>query len=241
MGRSPTSRLSAGGKWGRKLPAQRGRTESPRIRLSIFSVDFDATDSEIINAVIPYFQAIPEGLSRMGRTYRIGVYAPRRVCHLLTNAGLVVSSFVSDMSAGYGSNKAQILPENWAFDQIQTKFEGSGSGLVEIDKNIVSGRYSGINTFAPAWGVGDDPEIDWRGNPDAWDAMFEEAYRDTYEHEGAIQQAYNAANKENVKGNVLALDPYITGSSDIRWGSWGESAGGEEHAEPVVVPVAVAA
>lgn len=32
-----------------------------------------------------------------------------------------------------------------------------------------------------------------------------------------------------------------TDSSDIRWGSWGESAGGEEHAEPVVVPVAVAA
>ena len=33
----------------------------------------------------------------------------------------------------------------------------------------------------------------------------------------------------------------IKGSSDIRWGSWGESAGGEEHAEPVVVAVAVAA
>ena len=33
----------------------------------------------------------------------------------------------------------------------------------------------------------------------------------------------------------------MTGSSDIRWGSWGESAGGEEHAEPVVVAVAEAA
>ena len=33
----------------------------------------------------------------------------------------------------------------------------------------------------------------------------------------------------------------IPGSSDIRWGSWGESAGGEEHAEPVVVAVAEAA
>ncbi|MFB9286728.1 transposase, partial [Pseudoclavibacter helvolus] len=27
--------------------------------------------------------------------------------------------------------------------------------------------------------------------------------------------------------------PGFSGSSDIRWGSWGESAGGEEHAEPV--------
>ena len=33
----------------------------------------------------------------------------------------------------------------------------------------------------------------------------------------------------------------MRGSSDIRWGSWGESAGGEEHAEPVVVAVAEAA
>ena len=32
----------------------------------------------------------------------------------------------------------------------------------------------------------------------------------------------------------------ITGSSDIRWGSWGEATGGEEHAEPVVVAVAEA-
>lgn len=31
------------------------------------------------------------------------------------------------------------------------------------------------------------------------------------------------------------------GSSDIRWGSWCEAAGGEEHAEAVVLAVAVAA
>ena len=37
------------------------------------------------------------------------------------------------------------------------------------------------------------------------------------------------------------IDWNKSGSSDIRWGSWGESAGGEEHAEPVVVAVAEAA
>src|SRR5690606_11044058 len=31
------------------------------------------------------------------------------------------------------------------------------------------------------------------------------------------------------------------GSSDIRWGSWGEAAGGEEHAEAIIVAVAEAA
>ena len=33
----------------------------------------------------------------------------------------------------------------------------------------------------------------------------------------------------------------LRGSSDIRWGSWRESSGGEEHWEEVVVSVAVAA
>ncbi|WP_460802249.1 hypothetical protein, partial [Microbacterium sp. GXF6406] len=31
------------------------------------------------------------------------------------------------------------------------------------------------------------------------------------------------------------LSDWLSGSSDIRWGSWGEAAGGEEHAEAVVV------
>ncbi|WP_314094771.1 glycoside hydrolase domain-containing protein [Microbacterium foliorum] len=187
--------------WAYRIPAN---------TIIYFSVDFDASESEVQNQVIPHFQALPERLGRMGRSYRIGVYAPRRVCHQLNAAGLVVSSFVSDMSIGYGSNKAQVLPSNWAFDQIQTRWEGSGTSSVEIDKNIVSGRDNGFNTLAPAWGSGNDPEIDWRNQPGKWDDMYEEMFRDTYEHENAVQQAYNLNNKANVKGNILALDPHIT-------------------------------
>lgn len=40
--------------------------------------------------------------------------------------------------------------------------------------------------------------------------MWEEVFRDTYEHEGLIQQGYNLNNKGNVKGNVRYYDPYIT-------------------------------
>jgi peptidoglycan hydrolase-like protein with peptidoglycan-binding domain len=187
--------------WAYRIPAN---------TIIYFSVDFDASESEVQNQVIPYFQALPERLGRMGRSYRIGVYAPRRVCHQLNAAGVVVSSFVSDMSIGYGSNKAQVLPNNWAFDQIQTRWEGSGTSSIEIDKNIVSGRDNGFNTLAPAWGSGNDPEIDWRNQPGKWDDMYEEMFRDTYEHENAVQQAYNLNNKANVKGNILALDPHIT-------------------------------
>ena len=56
------------------------------------------------------------------------------------------------------------------------------------------------------------------------------AIADYLDRETAQIDAFIAKNEE-----------LITGSSDIRWGSWGESAGGEEHAEPVVVAVAEAA
>ncbi len=110
----------------------------PTNAIIYFSVDFDANDSDIQGSIIPYFQSLPEGLARMGRTFQIGVYAPRKVCHALSDEGLVVSSFVSDMSVGYGSNRAITLPTNWAFDQIQTLTVGSGTGAVEIDGSAPS-------------------------------------------------------------------------------------------------------
>lgn len=129
---------AASAAWAYRIPAN---------TIIYFSVDFDATVDEVVDSVIPYFQSLSEGLGRMGRTYRIGVYAPRRVCHQLNAAGLVVSSFVSDMSTGYGSNMAQVLPGNWAFDQIQTRWEGTAPNRIEIDKNIVSGQDGGFNTL----------------------------------------------------------------------------------------------
>lgn len=36
---------------------------------------------------------------------------------------------------------------------------------------------------------------------------------------------------------MISLEGFF-GSSDMRWGSWGEAASGEEHAEAVVVAVA---
>ncbi|CAN7407049.1 DUF1906 domain-containing protein [Microbacterium maritypicum] len=178
----------------------------PENTIIYFSVDFDATEAEVTEFVVPYFAAIPETLGRMGLNYRVGVYAPRRVCHQLNAAGLVVSAFVSDMSIGYGSNRAQVLPSNWAFDQIQTRWEGSGLGAVEIDKNIVSGRDGGFNYLTPVWGQGDDPLIQSQDYDDMWAEM----YRDTYEHRNAEDQAVTAGNQSRVKAEVWQHDAYIT-------------------------------
>ena len=61
----------------------------------------------------------------------------------MTRANLVTSSFVCDMSSGFAGNIGKPLPTNWAYDQISTVKIGSGTGLIEIDNNIMSGKNSG--------------------------------------------------------------------------------------------------
>jgi peptidoglycan hydrolase-like protein with peptidoglycan-binding domain len=78
-----------------------------------------------------------------GNLYRIGVYGARNVCTRLFNDGLTTTSFVSDMSTGFSGNLGFPMPRNWAFDQIATTTIGSGSGAIEIDNNIYSGRDTG--------------------------------------------------------------------------------------------------
>ena len=57
---------------------------------------------------------------------------------------------------------------------------------------------------------------------------------------GALELLRLAEGEDAVPG-LSTVDAQLWRSSDIRWGSWGEAAGGEEHAEAVVVPVAIAA
>jgi hypothetical protein len=54
-------------------------------------------------------------------------------------------------------------------------------------------------------------------------------------------RAAQLAQEKTKYADASSIAGQISGSSDVRWGSWGESAVGEEHAEPVVVAVAEAA
>jgi peptidoglycan hydrolase-like protein with peptidoglycan-binding domain len=65
------------------------------------------------------------------------------------------------MSSGFSGNLGYPLPTNWTFDQIAMLTVGSGSGLIEIDKNIASGRDTGQNDFAPSgYATGLDVDFD---------------------------------------------------------------------------------
>ncbi|KZE51598.1 glycoside hydrolase domain-containing protein [Rossellomorea marisflavi] len=110
-----------------------------------FAVDFDVLGHEISNAIIPHFTGLNEAKNAMGNQYNIGIYGPRNACIQVSDRGLADYSFVSGLSTGFSGNLGYPLPSNWAFDQVSTITIGSGSGAINIDNNINSGRDKGAS------------------------------------------------------------------------------------------------
>lgn len=101
-----------------------------------FAVDFDATQSDIDTNVVPYFEGVVAGLAAAGRRYRHGVYGARNVCSQVSERTGACWSFLAGMSTGYAGNMGFPLPDNWAFNQVQTLSTGVDDGRIEIDKNV---------------------------------------------------------------------------------------------------------
>ncbi|MGF9977343.1 glycoside hydrolase domain-containing protein [Viridibacillus arvi] len=110
-----------------------------------FAVDFDAYGTDITDNILPHFNAINKKMVQLGGSYKVGVYGARSVCIQVSEKGYAKTSFVSGMSTGFSGNLGYPLPKNWAFDQISTIKVGSGSGAIEIDNNIKSGRDTGVS------------------------------------------------------------------------------------------------
>lgn len=176
-----------------------------------FAVDYDALDEEIDNLILPYFEAVNDYIGTWGQSsYRVGIYAPRHICERVADAGFSVSSFVSDMSTGYSGNKGFLLPGNWAFDQIHELDVGSGLGEIRIDRNVVSGRNTGVGALAPAIGVGPDPlmpALDFSPFEDAW-------FNWCLDHPQAVLPAQMAANRSATATIVKDFDALITDLSE---------------------------
>ncbi|MBF4461079.1 MULTISPECIES: glycoside hydrolase domain-containing protein [unclassified Rathayibacter] len=179
----------------------------PANTIIYFTVDYDAYDWEVTDNIIPYFQAVKTYLSTFGRAFRIGVYGPRNVCKRVSDAGIAVASFVSDMSTGYSGNLGQTMPTNWFFDQVQTLTVGTSPNAIEIDKNIVSSRASGVSVLAAETNLGNDPLV-----PSAkMDAFAESCYQHclTWADEPP-QRIIMASNRAALKARIANHDALIT-------------------------------
>lgn len=105
----------------------------PKDTVIYFAVDYDFLGADIPLMVIPYFEGVNEFFKSSGE-YRVGVYGTRNVCNQVSDAGLAVSSYVSDMSYLYSGNMGFPMPKNWSFDQFgNTVYETAGD-LLEVDK-----------------------------------------------------------------------------------------------------------
>lgn len=116
-----------------------------------YAVDYDAIDTEVTEFIIPYFQGIQGWSNNNGSPYRVGIYGARNICSRVAAEGLTVSSFVGDMSTGYSGNLGFPIPQNWAFDQFANTTLANNDPLyylrLEIDKNAMSGSYTGESTL----------------------------------------------------------------------------------------------
>lgn len=114
-----------------------------------FAVDFDCLEYQTENLIIPYFEQIKTVFSYTNintSNYKVGIYAPRYVCTLVSQKNLVDKSFVADMSTGFSGNLGYVIPDNWSFDQFyETSF--TSRPTFDIDKVGVSGKDGGCRSF----------------------------------------------------------------------------------------------
>lgn len=131
-----------------------------------FAVDYDATQTEIDSAVVPYFLGISAGLASQGKRYIHGVYGSRNVCSNVTARTFARASFVSGMSWGFSGNLGFPLPPNWSFNQIKEFSVSTGSDSFDLDND--------------AWRPGVDPGVrsinDPVGPADAFIAYVQKLY-----------------------------------------------------------------
>jgi len=113
-----------------------------------FAVDYDFTEKQVLDRVVPHFKGIKTVFDASKSKYRIGIYGSRNICSIVCKDNLAVSSFVSDMSTGFSGNMGFPLPTNWAFDQIYEYTATASDGTkFAVDKDVSSGRDRGF-----AWG-----------------------------------------------------------------------------------------
>lgn len=108
--------------------------------LAFLAVDYDATDDDIMSAVVPHFRGVLDALSAgWKRNYRLGVYGTRNVASRLATKNLTVATWASSMSSGYSGNLGFSMPSNWMYDQIENLASADNSGPypIEIDRDVV--------------------------------------------------------------------------------------------------------
>lgn len=109
----------------------------PADTIIYFAIDFDTTDADIQQYVIPYFKGVWENIG----DYWVGIYGTRNACTQVMELGYAETCFVSDMSTGFSGNMGFKIPTNWNFDQFNEIQVTTTSGTWDLDKVSFSERF----------------------------------------------------------------------------------------------------
>lgn len=96
-----------------------------------FSVDFDASTSEINQRVVPYFQGVRRAFSQEsggGPSYRVGVYGSGLVSSILTAKGLIELTWLA-MSRGFRGTKEALQAGAFHLNQVPPEKVLCGIGV----------------------------------------------------------------------------------------------------------------
>src|SRR5882672_8837853 len=96
-----------------KMAAARGQPKNSAI---YFAVDYDASNSDINNKIVPYFRGVARSMLNSG--LRVGVYGSGQVCKTLKALGLVSLTWIT-CSRGFTGSAAYIasgLQDLWQTD-----------------------------------------------------------------------------------------------------------------------------
>ncbi len=121
------------------------RFRIPEGNVIFYAVDLDATDDQIRNYILPYFEAIYHNADT---AYMVGVYGTRNVCTQVCEWGYAVTCFVSDMSTAYSGNMGFRMPWCWNYDQFASVEMNEGTSEEwGIDKDAYSERFAPVTSL----------------------------------------------------------------------------------------------
>lgn len=121
------------------FPYARDTVRQPPGTAIFFAVDFDASDEQITNLVIPYFTALNEANRSQPESnrYRVGVYGSGQVVQRLRSAGLIEMAWLG-ASRGWRGTARAIDEGTW--DLRQTSFDAASQ---------CDARWGSANIFKP--------------------------------------------------------------------------------------------
>ena len=116
----------------------------------LFAVDTDFSQSQINEAIVPFFKAIQ---TKIGNRFRIGAYGSGAVLQSLLNDGLITVSWIS-MSRLFTGTKEFFFNGDWTLRQVPPEQYHQKSGF-GFDRNVLRWDIEKLGAFRlDATGVG---------------------------------------------------------------------------------------